>query len=128
MNTDYTKLKKKYFSDVTSIDTSEAPNLSIFTTDFLTPRDIEIQKILECTIKGKCCDDCSDNCEAVTSAELLELIQRLTKACKMLSAELEEAKIGIQSFKNKYLSAIATAKEMQLALTEMAAKLGDFYN
>ena len=125
---DYTSLKKQYFSDVPAIDTTEAPNLNVFTTDFLTARDKEIQKILECAAQGKCCDDCANNCEAVTSVELLDLIKRLTKANKELSAELEEAKIGVQSFKLKYSNAVTTAKEMQLALTEMAVKLAEFQN
>jgi hypothetical protein len=122
----YASLKNKYFSDVPAIDCPEVPKLGLYTTDLLTVRDKEIQKILECTAQGKCCDDCNENCEAVTSVELLDLIKRLTKANKELSEELEEAKIGVQSFKLKYSSAVTTAKEMQLALTEMAVKLAEF--
>ena len=122
----YASLKNKHFSDVPSIDYTEVPKLGLCTTDLLNIRDKEIQKILECTVQGKCCDDCVENCEAVTSAELLDLIKRLTKANKELSEELEEAKIGVQSFKLKYSSAVVTAKEMQLALTEMAVKLAEF--
>lgn len=124
----YASLKKKYFSDVPNTGSAEASASSVFTTDFLTARDQEILKVLECTEAGECSDNSAGSCKAITSAELLDLINRLVKANKELSAELEEVKIDVQSFKLKCTNALVAAKEMQRTLTEMDAKLVEFYN
>jgi hypothetical protein len=80
----------------------------------LTPE--EIKKALECCASGKNCEECSLNCKAPTSKDILDLINRQ-------QAEIEDARICVSSYINKYKSAVKTAKELQRVIAEKEAEI-----
>lgn len=52
-----------------------------------------------------------------------ELLNELVEAINRQQAELEDARIGVKSYKGKYESAVKTAKELQTLVDEQQAEI-----